>query len=348
MWGLLILLWALFGTTAVVQAQNLCDASAGGLDLAGTVDPCPAPDAATREVRLPLPHAPLTIVFRTVEVRNRAFWCSDVKVSLGAPPAESGGDVDDPFRAHVQSVDVFGAFETGKGQRIYLGKYELTMGQAASMLALPERGAKKPASLGTGLERLAATLEASGNSGLVAMAGQLKEASGKVDAFASGRLPGGDQQKLFGLLANPVRGMPLDQYDTLLRRYNLWCLADGACRRALGRLSAAKGVAEQAHLRLPTEVEWEYAARWGDGSDGDISPATPRTLRAFANTSDGSAYTGGGKVSIVGHGRRPTGGGFYDMLGNVQELVLDPFRTQMVRGRVGARTARGECPIFCV
>ena len=64
--------------------------------------------------------------------------------------------------------------------------------------------------------------------------------------------------------------------------------------------------------RLPTEVEWEYAARAGTMADryGDLG-----TVAWYSNNSGNRARPVGGK--------RPNAFGLYDMLGNVAEYVED-------------------------
>ena len=66
--------------------------------------------------------------------------------------------------------------------------------------------------------------------------------------------------------------------------------------------------------RLPTEAEWEYAAKGGNGSPGDYTYAGSNTIDEVAwydENSDRSAQEAGTK--------KPNGLGLYDMSGNVYE-----------------------------
>lgn len=77
----------------------------------------------------------------------------------------------------------------------------------------------------------------------------------------------------------------------------------------------ARDVLERSNLRLPTEAEWKYAARAGDG------PSTLGTAEL-----DLSAWYLGNSESRL-HAvatRAPNDFGVYDMLGNVAELAGDP------------------------
>jgi formylglycine-generating enzyme required for sulfatase activity len=66
------------------------------------------------------------------------------------------------------------------------------------------------------------------------------------------------------------------------------------------------------HYRLPTEAEWEYAARGKDIED------LPANLDAFAWYESNAE----GKTHPVGE-KKPNGWGLYDMHGNVREWVQD-------------------------
>jgi len=70
--------------------------------------------------------------------------------------------------------------------------------------------------------------------------------------------------------------------------------------------------------RLPTEAQWEYAAKGGDGSPGNYTYAGSDTIGDVAWYRDNS----GDKTHEVGK-KAPNGLGLYDMNGNVWELCWD-------------------------
>ena len=79
-------------------------------------------------------------------------------------------------------------------------------------------------------------------------------------------------------------------------------------------------VADSNGYRLPTEAQWEYAAKGGDGSPGNYT-------YSGSNNADDVAWYGDNSNSMtheVGK-KAPNGLGLYDMSGNVDEWCLDYY-----------------------
>jgi len=122
-----------------------------------------------------------------------------------------------------------------------------------------------------------------------------------------------------------------DQYSQWLRK------------NALDALPAEDG--EAGYVRLPTGVEWEFAARGGIAvSESEF------TDRVFPMPEGMARYvwfagsqSSNGKVQRIGL-LKPNPLGLHDMLGNVDEIVLDPFRLNKLdrlHGQPGGFVVRG-------
>lgn len=122
------------------------------------------------------------------------------------------------------------------------------------------------------------------------------------------------------------------------QRYTTWLL-----RNAQARLPQADGA--PAFVRLPTEEEWEYAARGGAAvSELDF---LARTFPMPEGTARYAWFQGprsaSGRAQPIGM-LEPNPLGLHDVLGNVGEMVLEPFRAVRVgrlHGQAGGVVVKG-------
>lgn len=144
---------------------------------------------------------------------------------------------------------------------------------------------------------------------------------------------------------NPNMGLRLPQTQVswfeamqAADRYNRWLR-----QNALAKLPKEDGVA--GFVRLPTEAEWEFAARGGlavsNAEFRDLRFPMPDGLNAYAWFA--GSQSANGKLQLTGL-LAPNPLGLHDILGNADEMLFEPFRLNKLdrqHGQAGGYIVRG-------
>ncbi len=300
-----------------VSAAELIEAAAPCTD---DVDP----QAFGREIALPMPCG-RQMLFRRVDAPGGDPLAHEVAY-FGDLDAAAGGEAAQLSAAPWEAA-VAGAFQRPDGQSAYyIGKYEVS----ALQWSLFSEGLLDQAPGETGPDSATCADHRE----------RFVQASGRRGLKPTSILPAG--------------GIDWFQAIAFSKAWSNWLIAHDAARIADGLPPATPWRdGSTGFVRPPTEAEWEYAARGAyatrearakrlpDVADADGGPRRqPEGLQEIAYLEDARSrgLTGG-----IG-GRAPNALGLYDMIGNVEEIVLDLFRLVRpdgLHGRAGGYVARG-------
>jgi hypothetical protein len=138
--------------------------------------------------------------------------------------------------------------------------------------------------------------------------------------------------------AVPASGVSWFAAIEFTRAWTEWLRAEAAA-------SLPEVDGQPAYVRLPTEVEWEFAARGGVEVDelAFREALFPMTGDLVEYAWYQGAESARGTLRPIGQ-RRANPLGLFDMLGNVEELVLEPFRLNRLgrwHGQAGGLVTKG-------
>lgn len=149
---------------------------------------------------------------------------------------------------------------------------------------------------------------------------------------------GGQCPQLTPQGAEPVRNISWFDAQEFINKYTTWLLNENP--DSLPSFAADKK--NVGYLRLPTETEWEYAARGGQFVSEEVLlqeeffPLSGESIENFAVFSSDNSPRKEASPSPIGS-RKPNPLGLYDTAGNVAEMTMSPFQFS-VGGRLHGST----------
>ena len=143
---------------------------------------------------------------------------------------------------------------------------------------------------------------------------------------------GGDASLLESMM--PITGISYFHALAFVDRLNQWLFAN-----AIDEVPSSREM--PGFIRLPTEPEWEFAARGGIAVTEDVfGNYHPYGKELAAYEWFSGPNSSHNKIQAIGK-LKPNPVGLHDMLGNVSEMVSTTYQLRYYQGRSGGMVARG-------